>query len=87
MIDPTPRVFRVGSESDCELIIERSGTDAFTFAVMHYAKLAGFGPAPFPLGCFLAELGLTAEDCAAALEGERSAWAEPGRDGVPDRPT
>jgi len=70
MFDAGQSVFRVGGESTCELIIERTGSTTLTFAVVHYSGMVSFGPEPFPLGRFLRELGLTAEDCAVALESE-----------------
>ena len=68
MMDPNKETFHAGSESTCELIIERTSSTTFTFAIVHYLGMVSFGPEAFPLGRFLSDLGLTAEDCAAALE-------------------
>jgi hypothetical protein len=67
--------FHIGDPALCELIVQRDGDfsddpAAINFYLACHPLGTGVGPAPFPLGRFLASLGLTAADCAAALAAE-----------------
>jgi hypothetical protein len=63
----------MGDPDLCELIVQRDGEFSDDPAAINFYLACyplGTGPEPFPLGRFLASLGLTVADCAAALAAE-----------------